>query len=159
MYCAWIHGDKIISPQQREAANHPVIELYSLLIDFGYITRLDELAIRPRLMSCGIHWKDFAVINVDGQLFKCQASITNDAQNSFGSIYEGIINFDNKQIWENIDFPYEECKRCKCLPICQGGCKQKAFNGQKDYACTSIKGCVEEVAKLFYYKLLKEENK
>ena len=156
VYCAWIEDDKILRPQQWIDTTHPIVELYSMLIDFGYITRLEDLAIRPRLLNCGIHWKDFAVINVDGQLFKCQAAIMNENQSSFGSIYDGVTKVENKRIWESTDFPYEECRECRCLPICQGGCKFKAINNQKDYVCTNIKTCVEEVVKLFYYKILKE---
>ena len=158
IYCAWLVDDNIPRPQQWNNNIHPIIELYGLLIDYGYITRLEDIAIQPRLLNCGINWKDTVVINVDGYLYKCQNSIMDGSQSSFGTIFNGITNIENKEIWESLDFPFNECRECKCLPICQGGCKYKALNNQNDYACTKIKNCVDEVAKLFYHKFLKEVN-
>ena len=62
-------------------------------------------------------------------------------QESFGTIGNQIIHHHNELKWMGIDIPRDnECKSCKFLPICLGGCtKQWQKNASKDVICTPLK--------------------
>ena len=45
----------------------------------------------------------------------------------------------------NTALVYDECKTCKLLPICQGGCKINAYIYGDEHACTPIKSILPEL--------------
>jgi uncharacterized protein len=78
-----------------------------------------------------------AVINYDGNVFKCTArDFTNssliDGKLNFG----GIINWNNPKLFRRltgIPFTNNQCKECKFLPICLGTCSQKYIENEFFY--------------------------
>lgn len=70
---------------------------------------------------CGAVCKNIAVIDSKGDLYKCwnEVGIKNS---SYGNIKTEVFN-ENKKKWDEYDYEfYEECSKCKFLPICMGGC-------------------------------------
>lgn len=70
---------------------------------------------------CGAVCKDTFVIDPIGDLYKCWNEI-GMKEYSCGNIYSNLMN-ENVKKWDTYDHEfYEDCKSCKFLPICMGGC-------------------------------------
>ncbi len=78
--------------------------------------------------SCYADKKNSAVINYNGDVFKCTArDFTNFKR-------DGIIDETGSIVWENgslenrmdIKFKNKPCLSCRLLPVCNGGCSQHA---------------------------------
>ncbi|MDP3200457.1 MAG: radical SAM protein [Algoriphagus sp.] len=74
---------------------------------------------------CYADKKNEAVINYNGDVFKCTARDFSET-NKYGEILEdGSINWNEKiETWENIKIQSKACQNCRILPICGGGCHQ-----------------------------------
>ncbi|AEV97231.1 hypothetical protein A4D02_17300 [Niastella koreensis] len=78
--------------------------------------------------SCYADKKNSAVINYNGDVFKCTARDFTTFKR------DGYINEGGEIIWENgslenrmdIKFKNKPCLSCKLLPVCNGGCSQHA---------------------------------
>lgn len=76
-------------------------------------------------------------------------------QHSIGNIVEYKVSLGKmaKMTFENDPFDDAECRQCKVLPICGGGCpidRKKGENkGQKSY-CSIYKKYIEEMLPLIY---------
>ena len=152
VYCAWVSDEHILSPNNFNPWENPLLELYSVLMECGYISKLSDLGIRPKLLTCSLHKKNMVVVNVDGTLHKCQHGIMNNLEDSFGNIYDGVTNIKNLEYWSDIQYPSIDCMNCVCLPICEGGCKYRAIHNNGKDVCVPIKYCLKEVLSLFYKK-------
>jgi uncharacterized protein len=87
--------------------------------------------------SCYADKNNSAVINYNGDIFKCTArDFLNDKR-------EGFINDDGELIWENRSlerrmdskFKNPPCLKCKILPLCNGGCSQHAIENSDGEYC------------------------
>lgn len=85
--------------------------------------------------SCYADKNNHAVINYNGELFKCTArDFKTDSS-------EGFIDQDGTLVWNetyhrrlDAKFKNKPCLSCSILPICNGGCSQVAMeNVNKDY--------------------------
>lgn len=72
--------------------------------------------------NCGVATRDGYVINPRGDIFKCWNEVNEPSEKAIGSV---LI-----PPWDDLKNPYEECspftdlqcKQCKILPLCKGGC-------------------------------------
>lgn len=104
------------------------------------------------LGMCGAVSDSCFVIDPIGDMYKCWDDIGNKKL-KIGSINsDESINLPELVNWLGYTCFDEECNNCKFLPICMGGCPNKAMkNGTKD--CHYLKFCCED-----HIKLLKETN-
>ncbi|MDR1347176.1 MAG: radical SAM protein [Prevotellaceae bacterium] len=80
--------------------------------------------------SCYADKRNSAVINYNGDVFKCTA------RDFTTEIREGFLNDEGKIIWENnslerrmnAKFHNKPCLSCRLLAICNGGCSQHALD-------------------------------
>lgn len=74
---------------------------------------------------CYADKKNEAVINYNGDVYKCTARDFSES-NKYGEILDdGTINWNDKiETWENIKIQSKACQNCRILPICGGGCHQ-----------------------------------
>lgn len=87
--------------------------------------------------SCYADKRHSAVINYNGDIFKCTARDFTTVQRA------GYLNDDGELVWENdylerrmnAKFNNKPCLSCRLMPICNGGCSQHAFEhlGGDDY--------------------------
>ncbi|WP_449388629.1 radical SAM protein [Chryseobacterium lineare] len=83
--------------------------------------------------SCYADKRNSAVINYNGDLFKCTARDFTTAKRA------GYIDDDGDLIWEdnylerrmNTKFKNKPCLSCRLLPICNGGCSQHAMEAEE----------------------------
>lgn len=86
--------------------------------------------------SCYADKKNQAIINYNGDVFKCSA------RDFSGDKKEGELNSKGEIIWNNnftdrmnIKFKNKPCQECSILPICGGGCSQIALESLKEEYC------------------------
>ncbi len=87
--------------------------------------------------SCYADKRNSAVINYNGDLFKCTARDFTTAKRA------GYLNELGELIWENdylnkrmnVKFNNKPCLKCRIMPLCNGGCSQHALEhlGGDDY--------------------------
>lgn len=69
------------------------------------------------------------VVDADGSLYKCWSDI-GQKELSFGNILTGIDRPMNEIIYLNEEIDaQDECKQCKLLPVCLGGCPYRRRTG------------------------------
>lgn len=81
-----------------------------------------------------------------GNIFVCHRLLGNDEYSS-GNVFTGRKNNHIGQYYANPYLTEEECNHCELLPICQGGCKYRAFKYGRNHACTMVKGAVRQLVK------------
>jgi uncharacterized protein len=85
--------------------------------------------------SCYADKRNSAVINYNGDVFKCTARDFTTEKRA------GYINEIGELVWENdylekrmnSKFKNKPCLTCKILPLCNGGCSQHAIEAEEDY--------------------------
>ncbi|ONN26484.1 radical SAM protein [Thermosipho affectus] len=90
------------------------------------------------------------VIGPKGEIYPCTVAIAKGAV--FGKVTKNGIEYEKEKYlyWHKPDaFEDEECKNCKILPICMGGCRNARLQGSK--GCPEEKRDVEHFAKVWYF--------
>lgn len=86
--------------------------------------------------SCYADKLNGAIINYNGDVFRCTALNFTEHQRDGYLTENGDIMWENnsKEIRRNAKFNNKPCLHCRILPICNGGCSQKAIEYQgQDY--------------------------
>ena len=134
---------------------NPQIAIYEHLITVGYLRDFDMVNLYPRLLNCSIHYEKAYIIDTNGMLYKCQHAIINKNRDSIGTVISDRLNQDVLKRWDSLNFSYDNCKECKYLPVCLGGCRFYALNNEKFYACYQLKNSFISLIKLLYKKIVK----
>lgn len=132
--------------------------------------RLNEIAyskgiyihknINPNIYVCGSLTTKAFVIEPDGTIQKCWG-LAGDKNSAVGSILnlncvdENYMQNQAKWYsWTKFDNP--ECKECKVLPICMGGCPLHTIDEKlnDDYKCSTYKYNMESMLNLIATKYL-----
>ena len=158
VYCALIVAEGVPTPFDFPPEENPFLEIFSHLLKYDYINDLSEMNIRPKLLNCSVHNNEMMIVDPNGGLHKCQHAIINGEQDAFGDVVNGITDQEKKAVWEELKHPYDECKECVCLPLCQGGCRYRVLHDKQENVCLPIKNCIKEAVKLFYNKKIKGEK-
>lgn len=111
--------------------------LYQNLFELGYYTSAKQFRIKPRSISCyGWDMTTFA-IGPSGELYNCQHEL-GQPEFVIGNIKNGL-QITQKFVNEHSKSISSQCKDCKYLPVCQGGCffAMRAKNSAAQ--CQSIK--------------------
>ena len=114
------------------------IEFFDTILKKGWKIYLPPL---PRSTYCSAYIKNSYVIGPELNLYKCWESIGVD-KFKIGSINNaGEIKFKEGYLdWLSFDpFEIKECKNCKFLPLCMGGCISKTIE-EKQMSGKLIKG-------------------
>lgn len=90
--------------------------------------------------SCYADKKNQALINYNGDIFKCTARDFNPAQR------DGFLNQEGNIVWENtrldrrvnVKFRNTPCLHCRITPLCNGGCSQQALEHKQDYCMANF---------------------
>ena len=103
-------------------------------LDLGYAYYPNDVPI-GRIKHCNAECCDCFQIGPKAELFKCSPS--NKPEVYVGDIdSDGVANFNEKnQIWQDCAEVEEQCKKCKFLCFCQGGCRLNRLRGEHDKSC------------------------
>lgn len=128
-----------------------VIELSNWALDHHF--QISDMSCFQNFgVYCGAYAKNNYVVGPGLYLYQCDRSY--DPKDSFGHIVDGVLVYHlNHVICGDSDFcidPYRigECRDCKLLPYCNGGCDYMRKIGKA--ACPPEKNYLEEYLKLYY---------
>ncbi len=99
------------------------------------------------------------VVAPNGDLYKCWTEISQDSSKSVGSVlkksYEPhqLNNLSHYLNWD--PFSIEECKVCRYLPICAGGCPYQSLANQEN--CASWRYYLPEMLSKVHDEILLNE--
>lgn len=112
--------------------------------------------------SCYADKKHQALINYNGDIYKCTARDFSEKNRL------GVLDKDGKIIWdekkvkqrEGIRLSKQICKTCRIAPICGGTCTQRSLDSNDPNRCTrglEEPGKDNVVLNQFYYSIVKNE--
>lgn len=117
--------------------------ILNTLVEFskkGFV--VNQSSFRQKNYSCPAESYNFAIINYDGSIHKCNGR-TLTPQTACGKISQtGQIEWDDNKISKRIGlatFENPSCIKCKMLPLCMGPCSQKImeFGGFNKKICST----------------------
>lgn len=124
-----------------------VLELSNWALDNQF--RIGDMSCFQNFgIYCGAYAKQNYVVGPGLYLYQCDRFY--DPDNAFAQIADGTIKYTGSQNSGICENPYEneECKNCKILPYCNGGCDYLRKLGKS--ACPAEKNYLEEYLKLYY---------
>ena len=116
---------------------------------------LTTLKLYPSPTNCYASCPSVFAIDSKGDLYKCHRVLGKGAEFSSGNVRTGIEKNTIFKFFCNTALVYDECKTCKLLPICQGGCKINAYIYGDEHACTPIKSILPELVEEYIHQLSK----
>ena len=128
---------------------NPFIVINEKLIKLKYITRLSDIGIRNNNIECMIYSKSNAVIDCEGNMYKCEHLIPKGKDMRYYNLHDKKFITDNYDKWMTPEVP-NKCLKCKVLPICYGGCKFKEYFFDENSNCIPIKNCISKLLTLYY---------
>ena len=162
IYLAPIDSENIppITEEFREKKKHPLIALLDAEKDFcsfgnydyrsengtKYDAILKKYYLTPIPASCYGGCESSLTIDSVGNIFVCHRLLGNEIYSS-GNVFIGRIDNDISKYYSNPYINDVDCNKCNLLPLCQGGCKFRAFKYGKKHACTLISGAIKELIK------------
>ena len=103
-------------------------------------TMIDSL--KPRNQYCSSTSGSHFVIDPEGNISRCWHSAGVPAE-SIGNVHDKNIHVDlsnNESLWNSYSpFALQNCRNCKVLPLCMGGCPHPRIFGNNKPSCESIK--------------------
>jgi radical SAM protein with 4Fe4S-binding SPASM domain len=148
-----------IADSFEDMQKHPIITLldfeenYSSLGFSPPTSILDDEAVRvftknylyPAPMSCGGVCSNSLTIDSLGDFYVCHRLLGQGSAFSSGNVRSGFMENQISDYYRSTKPCYLECDTCNLLPVCQGGCKFKAwkFKNKQNTACTPIKGVAD----------------
>lgn len=162
VYLAPIDSDNIppISNEFDSANQHPLITLLDAeknFCSFGnydkrveseskYEDILRKYYLTPIPTSCYGGCESSLTIDSSGNIFNCHRMLGRKEYSS-GSVFSGRVMNNIAKMYADPIIKDDDCNRCNLLPLCQGGCKYRAFTYGKEHACTIVKGAIKELIK------------
>lgn len=118
--------------QEKEDIDKKLQSLNDLFIQKGF--NIYELQADSYFVSCYANKKNNALINYNGEVFKCTARDFS-SENAEGFLTDdGQIHWNSKRdIRLNSRFKNQSCLDCNILPVCRGGCTQISIENEKEY--------------------------
>lgn len=107
---------------------------------------------------CGADRASGFVIDPEGWIYKCWSDI-GDPDRATGSVSGENFGQDKSKrlemngiLWMTHDpFDSEECRKCRMLPVCMGGCPLNAVSRESEiHGCESIRYSLENTVKRYY---------
>lgn len=111
---------------------------------------------KPVFTFCGANSLNYYVVDSKANLLKCYHDFGAADVKGIGKIgndgNEIVTNPYNLMKWLGWDpFTIDECRNCKVLPLCMGGCSHKIMNSGMNIekGCLKLRFSMEEIVNLF----------
>ena len=156
--CAAYTGNCFTDIEIAEVLN----SLWNRAVDEGF-----RIYIRPsrKWMFCGLYSENQYTVTPNCDVYKCweHAGIEQhrmgkiDKHGNFSDLQYAYYDWMSKNPLEN-----EECRECKYLPVCGGGCCVISYNEEKTYhgkGCFKVKGILEKQVIKFAKEIKSKEHK
>ncbi|MDE6549128.1 MAG: radical SAM protein [Muribaculaceae bacterium] len=147
------HYFKDLNPQEKERINVSVQQVWQDIENNIFDGKWDiyeaflNIGIRPWPISfdalrsiCYADRRHSAVVNYDGRIFKCTAidfNIKKEDSTLDHNIFASLDDAFEKRLVKRFSNP--NCKKCRILPLCVGGCSKNIdqASGQEEYCLHS----------------------
>ncbi|RKY65687.1 MAG: hypothetical protein DRQ02_09905 [Candidatus Latescibacterota bacterium] len=144
--------EKLANPSQNIAE----LQKKSIMSDF----RHDPAdSIGPMAAYCyADYWNRF-VVGPEGNLYKCTVAIEPGDRVGYITPHGKAHTTPLLEKWASVDpFEDEECRNCKWLPVCMGGCSRPRVYGEAK-VCFIEQGAAKEQLNNIYWQFKKEAQK
>lgn len=97
-----------------------------LFLNEGFI--VNQGIFRTRSYACPAETLNYAIINYDGSVYKCNGRTLEEKIKEGDLLQNGSIKWNENSVSKRIGlstFENEKCLTCKMLPLCMGPCSQK----------------------------------
>lgn len=147
------HAESCLTPREYADIEASLVQ-YTLERGF----RVGDRAIPRRQANtfCGANTKNFYVIDSSANLLKCYHDFGAADKHGIGRIgkdgNELVTNPYNLLKWLGWDpFEIDECRTCKVLPVCMGGCIHKIVNSGMDQerGCLRMRFSMDKIIEIF----------
>ncbi|MBQ0029558.1 MAG: SPASM domain-containing protein [Bacteroidales bacterium] len=128
-----------------------VLNYGDLLSKYGFNESNKIPYPRTRLNYCPAEVLNAFVIDPKGYMYKCWNEV-GDIQVSVGNINNGfseILNSKNAAYVNRSVLNDLECRECKVLPLCMGGCPQSNKHTNVGHSCDQVKYMIQGVMKKY----------
>ncbi len=130
-----------------------VVEKYFYAQRIGMKTAIDNLFTGSVYRYCIVDSDSQFIISPTGKLFKCGESYLDDEPGIIGGINsENQIEIDERKkvFWDKDPFAFKECKNCKLMPLCLGGCQMKRLIKKQESCSPEYKYTIKELIRHYY---------
>ena len=120
---------------QEEETRKTLSEFRSIVEKKGFATARVEQALEPRYIYCGSLSEETYILDPHADVYKC-LTLVGLQEHCIGHINkEGLIEYTPVYYdWMSRDpLTIKECRECKLLPSCGGGCAAAAYERCKTY--------------------------
>lgn len=125
---------------------------YELLQKYGFIDDNNLILYpSPKYIYCTAQLLNSFVVDPEGYLYKCWNEV-GVLDKSIGNISNGffITNYKNSRWAKCNPLHNPKCVECKILPLCAGGCPQKASSQNESTICDSLKYNIDTIVNQCY---------
>lgn len=129
---------------------------YELLKRHGFDVYNEFPYPQVKLNYCCSEVLQSLVVDHEGNLYKCWNQI-GDVETAIGNLLDDDFDLTNYKhgMWLGRNpFCNEECRKCKLLPICMGGCPYNNVALKKENECDLIKYNIKEVMLEYYNQFM-----
>ncbi|HEX3553594.1 MAG TPA: radical SAM protein [Thermoanaerobaculia bacterium] len=119
----------------------------------------------PVSTFCGANSSNYYVVDSKANLLKCYHDLGSAECKGVGRIGDKgeaiITNPQNLVKWMGWDpFEIEECRTCKVLPLCMGGCSHKIMNSglEIERGCLKLRFTMDQVIETVGHRLAKSQG-
>ena len=121
----------------------------------SYLEKNSKPFFKPALTKCLATRYNSYFINADGNVFKCPNHVNDKSKIVFNISQPNLLSSNHVKWLSNIELN-EQCKQCKLLPLCQGGCPKNKLENNKTICEYENIDSFKEILKL-YYETLKND--
>lgn len=163
IFFRWVYANKENNWKEyskQEKGTKPYVGIYrlqmmALLKGFNVDDQYDKCYLR--FSHCEADSHSFYAIDPNGYLYQCVHEY--DPQFAIGNVRDGITKPEEYTAFHETTFANdEECRACKWLPMCHGGCRRYRINHQ-EHLCIDEKESMELYIDMLYSKKKFVENK
>jgi len=130
-----------------------IIDFYNFATSSHLKVSRTHCMITDQYAACIVDSDSHYIISPDCKIYKCGESYNEADPGKVGLISEdGSLSLDLSQIakWTKDPFAIQECKECKFLPICMGGCVMKRLTRMENNCSWEFKDRPHEMVELLY---------
>lgn len=162
IFFRWVYANSTnnwIEYSQKEKGSNPYKGIYDLQMEsirrgFTVDDQFDKLQFR--FAHCEADSQGFFTIDPLGNLYTCVHEF--NPKFAVGNVRNGLTQeklTDYLKFREVNVFDDQECRQCRLLPMCNGGCRRYRVNHGK-HLCIDEKQSIELYVDMLYHKLLNQ---
>lgn len=123
--------------QASDSVNDTIKEVIDMIRRSGYNCQKFDISFRNIKNTCYSDKKHHIIINPNGEIYGCTARDFNEKTLEGKLCADGIIQYSDIRHKRMNTSPLSnsECRECKILPMCIGGCKQKLMENNDGKHC------------------------